>query len=168
MKFKNDEMALGFQKLGCLAHLMSTSQAHRNQRLYSLSLWAAQAVAHDHVEIFFRNGDPVGYLIWAMLTPRTLDKLLGQAYVLHPSEWNEGELLCILDLMLPRGSMATHARAIQRRLAPASDHVVWVRKRKNGVLAIYGRHLRARRSMVATPESLADKLDGFMTDDSRG
>ncbi|WP_186020898.1 toxin-activating lysine-acyltransferase [Burkholderia gladioli] len=165
MKFKNDEMMLGFQKLGCLAHLMSIRPVHRQQKLYSLALWATHAIAHDNVEIFFRNGEPVGYLIWALLTPETLSKLLDQAYVLHPSEWNEGELLCILDLMLPRGSMTSHVDAIKSRLAPASDHIVWVRKRKTGMFAVYGRNLCNRRSMISTPESLVEKLEVFVADE---
>jgi hemolysin-activating ACP:hemolysin acyltransferase len=46
------------------------------------------------------SGQPKGFLSWAWLSEFTLDRLQANPFVpLHPSEWNEGVILCFCDVV---------------------------------------------------------------------
>jgi hemolysin-activating ACP:hemolysin acyltransferase len=53
------------------------------------------------------NGVPKGFLSWAWLSNYSLARLESNAsLVLHPSEWNEGEILCFRDIAFTEESLA--------------------------------------------------------------
>jgi cytolysin-activating lysine-acyltransferase len=148
MSLLNEEMRLQYEKLGCVAHIMASNSSHRSQKIYGLAVWIEPAIVHDQIEIFFRNGEPVGYFVWACLTPTVVSKIIKQNHVIHPSEWNEGDLLWVIDVLLPRDSLSIYRNKIRAILSQYSDNFYWIRKRKGSGATILKKRLTSGISAV--------------------
>lgn len=91
---------IGFA-VSCMLH-------NRNYSLYpvlSIQYWTEFAIQHDQIKFLFdMNGLPLAYVTWAYLETDTEERLLNDpAFRLHPSEWNEGERIWILDFCCKPG-----------------------------------------------------------------
>ncbi|WP_404985528.1 toxin-activating lysine-acyltransferase [Caballeronia sp. LZ034LL] len=147
MTFSNEEIRRRYERLGCVAHVMALNASHRTHKIFGLAVWAEQAIAHEQIEIFFMNGEPVGYFMWALLTPEVADKAFRVGRPIHPSEWNEGELLWVVDASIPAGSLPIYGPKIRARLARISDNFFWAKKR-NKDLRIFNKNILTGLSRV--------------------
>lgn len=155
MNFSNEEIRYRYERLGCVAHVMALNAFHRSHKIYGLAVWAEQAIAHDQIEIFFMNGEPVGYLMWALITTEVADRVFQLGHPIHPSEWNEGELLWVVDASLPSGTLAVYRSRIFARLAEISDRFFWAKKRNNELL-IFEKHIPTGKSRVIRQPGIKD------------
>lgn len=98
--------ASAFQ-VGCVAYLNALAQRQRFLSCGQLQRLAQEAVRHKHIRLYFHDGGaPAGYLIWAFVTADVWRRMRRQPrFQLHASEWNEGELPCIVDVLAPRGQL---------------------------------------------------------------
>lgn len=54
--------------------------------------------------IYNRRGNPLGYLAWSFITEQVLAQLKKDPlYILHFSEWNEGDIVYLFDVVSPYG-----------------------------------------------------------------
>ncbi len=92
--------------------LWSTSGKHAALGDISRRLWPA--VLHKQIDFLFNSkGIPVGFVTWAYLTEACAQELMRDPdYVLHLSEWNEGDQLWIMDIV----SVPGHVRNVARKL----------------------------------------------------
>jgi cytolysin-activating lysine-acyltransferase len=70
---------------------------------------------------FFRDsiGPNNGYMTWAYLTEETERRLINDPNaLLHLSEWNEGDRLWIMDLVVIDGETRRHIRQALKDLIP--------------------------------------------------
>lgn len=108
------ESALGFhERIGMAAWLMTKASDYAQYPIACLSAWIEPAVLHDQIHFFFRDEDrrPIGYVTWACLAPDTEQRLLHDPEVLfHISEWNEGESLWLMDMVLIAGDVRSCIR----------------------------------------------------------
>ncbi len=118
---------IGFA-VSCMLH-------NRNYSLYpimSIYLWTEFAIQHSQIKFFFdMNGEPLAYATWAYLEADTVHRLINDPeFSLHPSEWNEGENVWILDFCCKPG----FCRKILERLSqlrPWGDgQVHWLNRRR--------------------------------------
>jgi hemolysin-activating ACP:hemolysin acyltransferase len=66
-----------------------------------------------------RRGEPQGFLSWAWLSDFTLNRLQINPFAqLHPSEWNEGEILCFRDLAATDQTVIAIAKDLRGGLFP--------------------------------------------------
>ncbi|WP_414448615.1 toxin-activating lysine-acyltransferase [Burkholderia sp. 22PA0099] len=128
MKFKNEEQKIAIEKLGCLIKIIGSNKVARVRTVEHALLKLKPAIDLDQVEIFFRNDEPVGYVAWGLLTNRSLSSLSSVASVLHPSDWNEGDTPCILDLILPIGSIYSYKHQIYEILSKSNNYFAWFRQ----------------------------------------
>ncbi|WP_116091585.1 toxin-activating lysine-acyltransferase [Sphingomonas crusticola] len=93
----------------------------------------------DQIEFLFNShGVPIGYATWAFLSKDSGDKLAADpAYILHLSEWNEGDQLWIVDMVAIPGQISNLVRKLRRgRLSAFSRaHGARLRRDQSGVRA---------------------------------
>ncbi len=78
---------------------------HPNRQEWSvgrLSALIISAVYHEKIRFFFnREGNPIGYIIWAFPSPEIQNLIFHEPnYVLHESEWDEDGTLLVLDFVI--------------------------------------------------------------------
>lgn len=64
-----------------------------------------RAISQHRIKFYSDSaGEIVGYVVWAMLDAEVGERVEAQGkFVLHKSEWNEGEQLWIVDLLIRPG-----------------------------------------------------------------
>lgn len=118
---------IGFA-VSCMLH-------NRNYSLYpvlSIQLWTEFAIQHNQIKFLFdTRGFPLAYATWAYLETDTEERLLSDPeFRLHPSEWNEGGRIWILDFCCKPGF---GRKAIERfvQLHPWGDEEIrWLSRKK--------------------------------------
>jgi hemolysin-activating ACP:hemolysin acyltransferase len=126
--------ALGFlEQVGLAATLMGQSPRYRGYPIAVIHLWLEPAIRHDQIKFFFdESGIPVGYMTWAWLTEDTEFRLIhDRTILLHISEWNEGDRLWILDLILINADIRTRLREAAIHFAHA-EFASSLRRRSDG------------------------------------
>ncbi|MGO2155364.1 toxin-activating lysine-acyltransferase [Serratia sp. BW106] len=108
---------------------------NRNYSLYpvlSIQYWTEFAIQHKQIQFLFdTSGQPLAYVTWAFLEADTEARLLSDPeFRLHPSEWNEGDRIWLLDFCCKPGF---GRKAIEHivQIRPWGKGVVrWVNRRK--------------------------------------
>ncbi|MBP1015407.1 toxin-activating lysine-acyltransferase [Serratia sp. JSRIV001] len=108
---------------------------NRNYCLYpvlSIQLWTEFAIQHKQIKFLFdTRGQPLAYVTWAYLALDTEARMLHETkFHLHPSEWNEGDNIWILDFCCKPGF---GRKAIERfiQVRPwGQGRVRWLNRRK--------------------------------------
>jgi cytolysin-activating lysine-acyltransferase len=114
---------------------MTKSSQYCEYPIACLAVWIEPAVLLDQIH-FFRDlgGNPIGYMTWALLAEDTEQRLINDPEVLfHLSEWNEGDRLWIMDLVLLDGKIRS---VIQEalRLFPHFTKAKSLRRRPDGTV----------------------------------
>ena len=106
----------------------------------SLDFWLLLAIATLIVVVaaffFDREGNPVGYVVWAHLAPDSEKRLLTDpGFLLHPSEWNEGGKTWIIDFCFPAGGAKESIVQLKNFFRGEEiQKVFWARRDKNHVV----------------------------------
>lgn len=124
-----------YEKIGMAAWLMTKTTEYSQFPTACLAAWIEPAVLHEKIHFFMgEDKKPVGYFTWALLAIDTERRLLHDPDVLfHISEWNEGEELWIMDLLLVGGSVRERIRDI-RSLFPNIPRAKSLRRREDGTV----------------------------------
>lgn len=101
-------------QLGAITNLMLQNKRYHYYPMACLTAWIQPPLLLKQFKIFYSHkGAPVGYLTWAWLAPDVEDRWVNDPKVmLHFTEWNEGELLWIMDFLALPG----YARLLQRHV----------------------------------------------------
>lgn len=76
------------------------------------------------------NREPVGYLTWAYLSDEVAsEKRQGCDRMLHPSEWNEGLNLWVMDFVAPQGRGHEVWKSARPLVVDKPRHVFWAGRR---------------------------------------
>lgn len=119
-----------YEILGCVSSLMSKSETYRKRPISYLKFWIDSAIELDQVKVFFDDDSrPVGYIVWAYLSPEVVQKLLTGNYILHPSEWNEGPSPWIVDMYMPKGRLQMVKDFLVEDSYTKGSDIFWVRTR---------------------------------------
>ncbi|WP_198158344.1 toxin-activating lysine-acyltransferase [Enterovibrio coralii] len=88
------------EMLGMLLKICMSDSSRRNISIKSFYNWMKPAVYHDQILLIKTRmiKEDNGYVTWAWVDDNTLDKYLTESrFTLHPSDWNEGPHLIIMD-----------------------------------------------------------------------
>lgn len=88
------------QQIGVLLELCARIPVRAAIDVRSFLHWVKPAVLHHQYLLLLREGDvlPYGYISWAWVNEATLTRYINdERFILHPSEWNEGENFVIVD-----------------------------------------------------------------------
>lgn len=108
---------------------------NRNYSLYpilSLQYWTEFAIQHRQIKFLFdRRGQPLAYVTWAYLEADTEARLLNDPqFRLHPSEWNEGGRIWILDFCCQPGFGRTIMHYLEQIRPWGQGEARWLSRRK--------------------------------------
>lgn len=95
-KFKDADQ----QQIGMLLELCAQIPERKKIDICSFLHWIKPAVLHNQYLTLSREGGvlPCGYFSWAWINESTLARYMtNERFILHPSEWNEGEYFVIVD-----------------------------------------------------------------------
>lgn len=122
------------EKYGYASMLLAKSRSHASYPIRYLSAIIAPAIDHGNIKFYFNSeGSLVGYVIWALLAPDVEERILRDGrIVLHPSEWNEGDRLWIIDFLAPFGNLKYMMRDLRDVVFPEQQEIRYFRIRKNG------------------------------------
>ena len=123
-------------KIGAAVSLMSRSADYCHYPVACVSEWIRPAVLLDQI-MFFRHpeGPIVGYMTWAYLAEDTEHRLINDAHVLfHLSEWNEGDRLWIMDLVVLNGETSRFVRQALKGLFPRDNVAKSLRRHADGTV----------------------------------
>jgi len=120
------------EKYGYATCVMMDSPAHRLIQIAAIKLWTEQAILQNQIQFYFdHHSKPVGYVTWAYFTPEVSNRFLyDREFVPHPSEWNEGPELWIIDACFPFGKFRDAFKHIRDTLFPGDAVIHWSRVRK--------------------------------------
>ncbi len=88
------------QQIALLLELCARDPFRASVDIRSFLHWVKPAVYHHQYLLLWQEGDvsPYGYISWAWVNDTTLIRYLNDGrFILHPSEWNEGENFIVVD-----------------------------------------------------------------------
>jgi len=131
MKPLDEQDRISFE-FGAILRLLSATD-RRDLRLGSIEAQLIQPIRLRQVEIVYGARQlPLAYASWAFVTEEVATRLAADPeFLLHPSEWNEGTLLWIMDFVALRSRALPLARALRTRLS-ARHRSVFGRRRPFG------------------------------------
>ena len=143
--------------VGFAALLFSYSAHHRRYTCSDLQEYVAVPYRLKQYKIFYNeDGDVVGIVTWAWLSEYSINNITQDPrYSLHPSEWNEGRRLFIMDLVAPFGHFDHIARNLMIEQFKGVERCSWVRRGKDGCIrkcSDLWRSTLARRLTKGRPE----------------
>lgn len=115
--------------LGAVAFVNSHSVERQRLPIGALRLWIEPAIELAQCHVFYDAQErPSGYMTWAFLSVAVAKRVAQDAAtVLHPSEWNEGKLLWLMDLVALNERVPAQAKALLRTWSGEFGSVSFVR-----------------------------------------
>ncbi|WP_428832164.1 toxin-activating lysine-acyltransferase [Gibbsiella dentisursi] len=112
---------------------------NRNYSLYpilSIQRWTEFAINHKQIKFLFgANNQPLAYITWAYLERDTESRMLHDPkFNLHPSEWNEGGRIWILDFCCKPGYSREVIKLLSKIRPWGEGQVRWINRRSRGVM----------------------------------
>ncbi len=89
--------------LGPVTWLMLTGAATRNTLLSELEWRVLPALVLDQAKLYFREGSPVAYASWAMLSDTAAQRYRQAPHHLAASDWHSGSQIWLVDILAPFG-----------------------------------------------------------------
>lgn len=119
--------------LGFAVRLMSNSSAHSRLPVVYIKDVLDQAFRHKQIRYFFNaDGEPVGYVVWAKITIDVQKKILETgSWNLHKSEWNEGEILWVVDFLALYGNLNFILQSLRDDVFSNFSSVRYIRFKNN-------------------------------------
>jgi cytolysin-activating lysine-acyltransferase len=127
-----NEVAMG-AALGFVTQLLFDT----SRKSFSIAAIAAQivpAIRLHQIEFCYDSlGRPVGYATWAFLSEAVAGEMCtNPRRLLHPTEWNEGTELWIMDMVAPYGHLPGLAGQLKRGRFAEFGRVRGIRRRPEG------------------------------------
>jgi cytolysin-activating lysine-acyltransferase len=119
--------------MGEVCSLMTKSPLYCQYPIACLHAWIRPALLLGQFGLIQdRNRRSIGYLTWAYLSAATEERLVNDPEVLlHLSEWNEGERLWVLDMLIVEGSLWP-IKSVLPELLAHPDEVRYLRRSPEG------------------------------------
>jgi len=119
--------------VGFVCGLARSSLLHAQMSSGALIDMLYPAMHLGQVKIYFNNyGECMGYVVWATLAPDVERRFIRDKNInLHPTEWNEGISLWIIDFLVLRGSLQYVLADLRDRQFAAYETLTYFRI-KNG------------------------------------
>lgn len=104
LEHQDNQYQIGIsQTTGNIIRLLSDCD-RRIFKLASITQQLMPAVRLGQIHfIYNRRHAPLGYVAWAFITEEVLNRLKEGQYDLHFSEWNEGDIVYLFDIVSPYG-----------------------------------------------------------------
>lgn len=117
---------------GFAAMLLTTSPNHSGYPASYLRSVIEQAISNRCMKFYFNaQGEALGYVVWAFLAPDVEARFMKDGHWnLHPSEWDEGDSLWIIDIVAPAGNFREVIRDLRDVVFKNQQSVNYCRVRR--------------------------------------
>jgi hemolysin-activating ACP:hemolysin acyltransferase len=89
---------------------------------------------HRQVRCYFsEKGKLIGLITWAWLTSEVLQRICEEGHTpaqLHVSEWREGDILCVLDLVTVGDSLREILHEFKESNLAKGQRIAWINWRR--------------------------------------
>lgn len=89
--------------MGAVAWLMMQGAATRHTLLSDLQWRVMPPLILDQAKLFMRDGLPLAYVSWALLSESAAERYQHPPHQLAASDWQSGNQVWIIDLLAPHG-----------------------------------------------------------------
>jgi cytolysin-activating lysine-acyltransferase len=127
-------------RLGAAVSLLQRSARHRKMPIVSITRWLKPALLLDQFRLFCsqdgnNEGVPVGFMTWAYLSPEVdARRRVSNRMPLHSTEWCEGHVLWIIDLVTLRGYAKSIIQCAQETMFSESSEATFAQYHPDGRL----------------------------------
>ena len=135
MEFKKESDRTSAEIRGAVSYLLSRHQTYRRLSFSSLCAWVDPAIDLGQIRVFYdqHGRRPVGYVTWAFLTSEVeMQWQSDPTFILHQSEWNEGDRLWFVDLVAQPSYCLDICRLIMLEMFPGQTVAYSLRRGSNG------------------------------------
>ncbi|MFC5359252.1 toxin-activating lysine-acyltransferase [Azospirillum himalayense] len=133
---RNEWFRQSSEMMGHAVHCMLGNKNYSLFSIVTLRAWTEHAIAQRQMKVFFdKFGGPIGYLTWAWLTDDVAERMMtDKRFLLHATEWSEGNNLWIMDFCCLPGNARRIVRHIRTTMFSDCGTVNWLRqgRRKDG------------------------------------
>lgn len=131
---QNARSAILTSQLGTAAALVLSCPNYRLLRVASVGAWLRTPILLKQICFFYdRAGRPIGYITWAYLAQDVEEKMVSNPnFLLHFSEWNEGDRLWIIDFVAPNGMVGEIVSFIRRHMFKEFSELRYIRRDSSG------------------------------------
>ncbi|MGC7837690.1 toxin-activating lysine-acyltransferase [Pseudomonas wayambapalatensis] len=126
------------EAVGYVCMIMSNCSRSASFQIRTLGFWISPAIEHQQLFILFdSSSNPKGYILWACLAPDTEQRLLTDPnFLLHPSEWNEGDRPWVIDFCFPNGAVLEASLLIRKLMREAGlQRISWARRDQDHIVS---------------------------------
>ncbi|MYM24376.1 toxin-activating lysine-acyltransferase [Duganella sp. FT135W] len=136
------------EQCGYAAQLMSQNRSHHKLNLEYMRQVIEPAIRQRRIKFYFNeDGGIVGYVAWAWLAEEVAERVIAKGtFNLHESEWNEGNQLWIVDLLVPYGSLPYVMRHLRDKQFKDNAALHYLRRRGDNQVQVR----TLRREMFST------------------
>lgn len=130
------------EQIGYAVQCMLYNRNYSMFPVLSIQQWTEHAILHKQIKfIFDARGKPLAYFTWAYLRSDTIERLKHDPHFrLHPSEWNEGGDIWILDFCCKPGYGKALLRFIRTHFPWQNHDVYWYSRRKKSCMYVEKKH----------------------------
>ncbi|GHD64293.1 toxin-activating lysine-acyltransferase [Jeongeupia chitinilytica] len=155
-------------QIGAIAEVLARNPRYRKFQFAAIEAWLMSPILLGQTKSFFSpTGKPVAFVSWALVNAATEQRLIDDGrYILHPSEWHEGDRLVIMDFCANEGSFRSALRLLRQQHAsgtlwPEARSIRSIRRNDDGtlhhVLTWYAASPAARTAPTATSALTLDE-----------
>jgi hemolysin-activating ACP:hemolysin acyltransferase len=122
-------------EFGAIWTLLCCSRSHRTLPVTYLEEVIEPAIRAKQSAIFQNSqNEVIGFAVWAKISSETFDRIANSGnFTLHHSEWNEGEIIWLVDLVV----LPNYAKSVLtlRNLALIENptEIIYTRRRLNSI-----------------------------------
>ncbi len=127
------------QQLGMAAALIVKCRPYQSFAMLCLKAWIEPAIRLKQIKFFIDyRGVPIGYVTWALFDVELERRYIhDNSFLLHNSDWREGDRPWILDFVVINGDGADVARDLRRefmrsKFLPNHKRVCWIKRNVGG------------------------------------
>jgi hemolysin-activating ACP:hemolysin acyltransferase len=110
--------------------LLANRKSYSSVPFSSLFKYAAASLEHHQVKLYVDNKDVLcGVFIWAWVTCEVVNRLRHDSVLprhLHPSEWREGDILLVMDVVAKNNSFDSIRRDIKSYARANARAICWI------------------------------------------
>lgn len=120
------------EQIGFAVRCMLYNKNYSLCPVIGIQYWTEYAIEHKQIKFFFdTQGQPLAYVTWAYLESDTEKRLLDDPkFRLHPSEWNEGDRIWLLDFCCKPGFGRKVIECLTQMNPWGEGQVCWLSRRK--------------------------------------
>jgi cytolysin-activating lysine-acyltransferase len=107
--------------LGPVAWLMMQQAATRHSLLSELEWRVIPPLVLDQSKLYLRDGAPVAFVSWALLSQEAAARYAGTPHHLAPADWKSGDQVWVIDVLAPFGGVKEVIGELRAKVFPDKE-----------------------------------------------